>query len=87
MTRVGDNSQVSKTAPRVEAFGGVDELNAVLGLALNYGLQERHEVLIREIQNDLFDLGADLCKPLAEEEVEGEDDDADDGSVSATIST
>ncbi|MBT4497303.1 MAG: cob(I)yrinic acid a,c-diamide adenosyltransferase [Gemmatimonadetes bacterium] len=71
-TRLGDNSPVSKTDPRVEAFGEVDELNAVLGLAVNAGLKGENEGLVQRIQNDLFDLGADLCKPLVEGEEEGE---------------
>jgi cob(I)alamin adenosyltransferase len=51
-THLGDMSRVSKIDPRVEAYGTVDELNAVLGL----------EWLAR-VQNDLLDLGADLCVP------------------------
>jgi cob(I)alamin adenosyltransferase len=71
-TRLGDSSPVSKTDLRVEAYGEVDELNAVLGLAINAGLKGENAALLHRIQNDLFDLGADLCKPLKEEEEEGE---------------
>jgi cob(I)alamin adenosyltransferase len=65
MTRLGDRSQVAKTDLRLEACGTVDELNAVLGLAYNNGLDDNMARLVRSIQNDLFDLGADLCVPLA----------------------
>jgi len=62
-TALGDLSRVPKTHPRVEAFGAVDETNAQLGLALAAGLPpELHEVLVR-VQNELFDLGADLSRP------------------------
>ena len=70
-TRLGDNSQVDKIDPRVEAYGCVDELNAVLGLALVGGVSEGHARILSLVQNDLFDLGADLCTPL----VEGEEED------------
>jgi cob(I)alamin adenosyltransferase len=63
-TRLGDNSQVAKTDPRVEAYGCVDELNAVLGMALAGGLAAEHARILLRVQNDLFDLGADLCRPL-----------------------
>lgn len=62
-TRLGDNSQVAKTDLRVEAYGCVDELNAVLGLALTTGLQKKHADFLQQVQNELFDLGADLSKP------------------------
>lgn len=69
-TSLGDGSRVPKQHPRVEAYGEVDELNAVLGLAL-MELERAPEgqgfPLLREqvahLQNDLFDLGADLCVP------------------------
>ncbi len=63
-TRLGDMSEADKTDPRVEAYGAVDEANAALGLAvaaLDQG-HELHAILIA-IQNDLFDVGADLCVP------------------------
>jgi cob(I)alamin adenosyltransferase len=53
---------VPKDAPRVEAYGTVDELNATLGLARLHAEGELAGMLAR-IQNDLFDLGADLCRP------------------------
>ena len=69
-TRLGDNSQVAKTDLRIEAYGTVDELNAVLGLARASAGAAQGEVL-QLVQNDLFDLGADLCQPLGEVEEEG----------------
>ncbi len=61
-TALGDGSRVSKTSARVEAYGTVDELNSIVGLAVfqaNGPLKDQ----LRAIQNDLFDLGADLCVP------------------------
>jgi cob(I)alamin adenosyltransferase len=67
-TALGDGSRVAKDDPRVAAYGTVDELNAVLGLLLAHhpGLAEKD--LVRGIQNDLFDVGADLCIPQSPEE-------------------
>lgn len=63
-TGLGDGSRVSKTHPRVVAYGTVDELNSTLGLALVQGqLPTEIADLLRSIQNDLFDVGADLCVP------------------------
>jgi cob(I)alamin adenosyltransferase len=62
-TSLGDCSRVLKTHPRIAAYGGVDELNSVLGLALAAGLPPEIAELLRHVQNDLFDLGADLCVP------------------------
>lgn len=56
-------SRVRKTSPRVVAYGDVDELNSVLGVARAQGLGEVDRWLA-VVQNDLFDLGADLCVPL-----------------------
>ncbi|HTV87759.1 MAG TPA: cob(I)yrinic acid a,c-diamide adenosyltransferase [Stellaceae bacterium] len=61
-TSLGDGSRVAKQALRVEAFGTVDEANAALGLARLQADIEADAMLAR-IQNDLFDLGADLCTP------------------------
>ncbi len=64
-THLGDMSRVPKTHPRIEAYGDVDELNAQLGVALGVrGLPEAYAVRLRRIQNDLFDVGADLSVPL-----------------------
>jgi cob(I)alamin adenosyltransferase len=61
-TSLGDGSRVAKQSARVEAFGTVDEANAAIGLARLHTEGEADEMLAR-IQNDLFDLGADLCTP------------------------
>jgi cob(I)alamin adenosyltransferase len=63
-THLGDMSRVSKLHPRVEAYGTVDELNAVIGVALLApGLSEKFAAWLRRVQNDLLDLGADLSVP------------------------
>ena len=60
-THLGDMSRVSKLHPRVEAYGTVDELNAVLGVALlQPGLPANVAAWLARVQNDLLDLGADL---------------------------
>jgi cob(I)alamin adenosyltransferase len=64
-TGLGDGSRVAKHDLRVEAFGTVDEANAALGLAQLHAEDELAEVLAR-VQNDLFDVGADLCTPEQE---------------------
>jgi len=61
-TSLGDGSRVPKQALRVSAYGTVDEANAVIGLARLHVEGEVDAALAR-IQNDLFDLGADLCTP------------------------
>jgi cob(I)alamin adenosyltransferase len=67
-TALGDGSRVPKNHPRVAAYGSVDELNAVLGLLLAAEPSASEADLLRGIQNDLFDVGADLCRPqLADE--------------------
>jgi cob(I)alamin adenosyltransferase len=63
-THLGDMSRVPKTHPRIEAYGTVDELNAQIGVALTVsGLPDRHAEWLRRIQNDLFDVGADISVP------------------------
>jgi cob(I)alamin adenosyltransferase len=69
-TGLGDGRRVAKDHPRVEAYGQVDELNAVLGLLVAYCPDAAG--LVRSIQNDLFDVGADLCVPPAEGEQPGQ---------------
>lgn len=61
-TSLGDGSRVPKQSLRVEAFGTVDEANAAIGLARLHAEPGANDMLER-IQNDLFDLGADLCTP------------------------
>ncbi len=58
--------RVSKDAPRIEAYGTVDELNACLGQARCGELPAEIDSLLRQIQNDLFDVGAELATPDAE---------------------
>jgi cob(I)alamin adenosyltransferase len=62
-TALGEGTRVPKTHPRIAAYGGVDELNSVIGLALVAELPAWIVEHLRAIQNDLFDLGADLCVP------------------------
>ena len=63
-THLGDMSRVSKTHPRIEAYGTVDELNAHVGVALiTDGMPDAYVEWLRRIQNDLFDVGADLAVP------------------------
>src|SRR5580692_2444101 len=59
-TSLGDGSRVAKQSLRVEAYGTVDEANAAIGLAR---LHADGDAMLARIQNDLFDLGADLCTP------------------------
>ena len=62
-TSLGGGTRVKKNALRVEAFGTVDELNARIGVALAGGLDGETARILREVQNELFHLGADLCTP------------------------
>lgn len=61
-TSLGGGARVLKCDPRVEAYGAVDEANAAIGVARRHCAGDSDEMLAR-IQNDLFDLGADLCRP------------------------
>jgi cob(I)alamin adenosyltransferase len=66
-TALGDGSRVEKTDPRVEAYADVDEANAAIGVALALGdLSDGLRTVLMIVQNDLFDLNADLCTPIAE---------------------
>jgi len=66
-TALGDMSRVRKTDVRVGAYAECDETNAVIGVALALGqLPDNIAAVLRQIQNDLFDLGADLCTPITE---------------------
>jgi cob(I)alamin adenosyltransferase len=69
-TSLGDGTRVPKQGLRVAAFGTVDEANAAVGLARLHTTGEDDAMLAR-IQNDLFDLGADLCTPEAGRKAEG----------------
>jgi cob(I)alamin adenosyltransferase len=68
-TSLGDSSRVPKNHPRVAAYGSVDELNAILGLLLAAEPAAAEADLLRSIQHDLFDVGADLCRPQPTEEM------------------
>lgn len=64
-TALGDMSRVRKTDPRVGAYADCDETNSAIGVALALGgLAEPVAAVLRVVQNDLFDLGADLCTPV-----------------------
>jgi cob(I)alamin adenosyltransferase len=64
-TALGDFSRVSKLDPRLVAYADVDEANCALGVVLALGSLEPHLItVIRQVQNDLFDVGADLCTPI-----------------------
>jgi cob(I)alamin adenosyltransferase len=71
-TGLGNGERVPKDHPRVVAYGEVDELNAVLGLLAVSVTKSPDPDLLRAIQNDLFDLGADLCVPQTEGESPGQ---------------
>ncbi|MSP20323.1 MAG: cob(I)yrinic acid a,c-diamide adenosyltransferase [Alphaproteobacteria bacterium] len=63
-TSLGDGSRVAKQAARIEALGAVEEANAALGVVrLHTTPYVATEAMLRRIQNELFDLGADLCTP------------------------
>ncbi len=67
-TSLGDGSRLPKDAPRVEAIGDVDEANAAIGMLRLHCPASSHpdeDAILAHVQNDLFDLGADLCVPAA----------------------
>ena len=67
-TALGDMSRVNKTDPRLTAYAGVDEANSAVGVAIALGgLSDDITTLLTRIQNDLFDVGADLCTPVVAE--------------------
>jgi cob(I)alamin adenosyltransferase len=64
-TQLSDLSLVSKTDPRVEAYGDVDEANSAIGVALAAGdLPDAVAAVLRAVQNEMFDVGADLSNPM-----------------------
>jgi len=64
-TRLGDMSETRKTDPRLAAYADVDEANSQLGVVLATGGLEPDVVeVLTQVQNDLFDVGADLCTPV-----------------------
>jgi len=62
-TGLGDGSRIPKDAPRVAALGDVDELNSAIGLLRTETLPDGMDALLAQVQNDLFDMGAELCIP------------------------
>ena len=72
-TRLGDMSETDKHDPRVDAYGDVDEANSAIGLARS-ALADGNALdrILSAVQNDLFDLGADLCVPESDEPREWE---------------
>jgi cob(I)alamin adenosyltransferase len=66
-TSLGDGARVPKTDLRIEAYGTVDELNSFVGLALAGHLPDEFRPWLERVQNDLFDLGADLSVPLEDD--------------------
>jgi cob(I)alamin adenosyltransferase len=90
-THLGDLSRVSKLDCRIGAFGTVDELNSHLGLALAAGLPDRFGPLLERVQNELFDVGADLSVPygvgdgrlrVAQEQIDALERDCDEWNAS-----
>lgn len=67
-TRLGDMSETSKLDTRLAAYADVDETNAMIGVVLSVGdVEDDVRTLLTRVQNDLFDVGADLCTPVVEE--------------------
>ncbi|MFC0109502.1 cob(I)yrinic acid a,c-diamide adenosyltransferase [Kibdelosporangium aridum] len=67
-TGLGDFSRVSKTDPRLAAYADVDEANAAIGVVVATGnLPDEIVTVLRAVQNDMFDVGADLCNPIVED--------------------
>jgi len=62
-TSLGDGSRLPKFHPRVAAYGSIDEANSTIGVTILHVADPEVLQLLRHIQNDLFDVGADLCQP------------------------
>ena len=69
-TSLGDMSRTSKNDPRLEAYADVDEANSAIGVVIALGNITESEplALLTRIQNDLFDVGADLCTPVIDDQ-------------------
>jgi cob(I)alamin adenosyltransferase len=68
-TRLGNNEVAAKTDPRIAGYADADECNAAIGVALALGgLPDDIRTVLTAVQNDLFDVGADLCNPIAPEQ-------------------
>ncbi|SFA90106.1 cob(I)alamin adenosyltransferase [Poseidonocella pacifica] len=70
-TALGDGARVAKHSARVAAYGTTDELNSFVGIA-RLASEDETDLALSRIQNDLFDLGADLCRPGMEKDAEAE---------------
>jgi len=67
-TRLGNNEVAAKTDPRIAAYADADECNAAIGVALALGnVKADVRTVLTALQNDLFDVGADLCNPITED--------------------
>ncbi len=68
-TSLGDMSRTSKNDPRLEAYADVDEANSAIGVVISLGAisEESVKALLIRVQNDLFDVGADLCTPVIDD--------------------
>ncbi|HEX4739445.1 MAG TPA: cob(I)yrinic acid a,c-diamide adenosyltransferase [Allosphingosinicella sp.] len=62
-TGLADGSRIAKDHPRAQAIGDVDEANSAIGVALLHVRDEGHRAMLRAVQNEMFDLGADLATP------------------------
>ena len=62
LTSLGDGSRVEKSNVRIEAYGNIDEANSSIGISAAYS-SDKVKATLLNIQNDLFDVGADLCFP------------------------
>ncbi len=71
MTRLATGAEVRKSDARVATYGEVDEANACLGLARLHTAGQPLDAMLARIQNELFDLGADLATPAKPDEAEG----------------
>ena len=67
-TELGDGNRIEKFSTRVEAYGTVDEVNSVIGTVTCLSINTELKTALERIQNDLFDLGADLCLPESQNE-------------------
>ena len=65
-TELGNGDRVKKFSKRVEAYGTVDELNSLIGIVTSLDIERDFKNSLLKIQNDLFDIGADLCIPETE---------------------
>ena len=63
-TELGNGERVKKFSKRVEAYGTGDELNSLIGIVTSLNIEKELQKSLLKIQNDLFDIGADLCVPL-----------------------